>query len=157
MQKSLGCALYVRCALSVGKYGIHSHKTRHKIIVFYILIYVFLDNRWEGRRSRTEWYHEIPEFYLLLTPFLIQFWFVIVMFKFLNLVTFCGFITILSNTLVMWFDITHSVNLLLNKSLYWNLIIVSAFSSHSCFHPKMTGVNTDQKLMCPIQLQPLLV
>lgn len=105
---------------------------------------MFLDGGWEGRRSWTEWYHDVPEFYLLVTSLWIWCWFVTVLFKFLNLVTFCGFITILSNALITWFDILYAVNLLLNKSHYCNLIItVPAYASHSCFHPKMTGINTD--------------
>jgi hypothetical protein len=53
----------------------HSYKTTGKIMVSYILIFKFLENRVEGKRPWTEWKQDFPEFNLFLISSWMKFWF----------------------------------------------------------------------------------
>jgi hypothetical protein len=60
--------------LNVSDQDSHPYRTTGKIIVLYILTFIFVDNRREA----------LPEFILLLIFFWIKFWFVTVIPKYLN-------------------------------------------------------------------------
>jgi hypothetical protein len=54
----------------------HPYKTKGKIMVLYILIYLVLVRKWEDKRLWREWYQVFPKFNLLLISSWIPFWFV---------------------------------------------------------------------------------
>jgi hypothetical protein len=68
----------------------HTYKTTGTIIVLHILIFMFLDSRWEDKRFRTEWLQALPEYSLLLISSWIKFWLVTVVAKYLNCRMFKG-------------------------------------------------------------------
>jgi hypothetical protein len=73
--------------LSVRYKVLRTYRTKGKIIISYILIFTFLDNRREDKKLWTEWYQALLEFSLLLISSLITFLFVTVISKYLNCVT----------------------------------------------------------------------
>jgi hypothetical protein len=75
-------------SLSVRDQVSHSYRIAGKIVVSCILIFKFLDSRWEDKRFWTEWYQALPEFGLLLMSSWMKFWFVTVVPKYLNRSTF---------------------------------------------------------------------
>jgi hypothetical protein len=65
----------------------HTYRTTGKITVLYILMFIFLHSRQEGKRLFwTEWQQAIPKFNLLIS-YWIKFWFVNVP-KYFNSATF---------------------------------------------------------------------
>jgi hypothetical protein len=50
------------------------HKTTLKIIVSYILIFMFLDSRREDKKFWTEWQQALHEFHVVLISSRIKFW-----------------------------------------------------------------------------------
>jgi hypothetical protein len=58
-----------------------------KIIVLYILVYMFLDSGRDHSRVCTKWKRALPEFNLLLISLWIQFWFVGIIPMYLNFAT----------------------------------------------------------------------
>jgi hypothetical protein len=57
----------------------------------YILIFVFLDSRWEGKRFWTEWQQALLKFNLLLISSWIKFWIVTVIPKHLDYAVFLNY------------------------------------------------------------------
>jgi len=97
-------------------------RTVGEITLFYVLISTFLDRRWEDKRLRIERWQAFLEFNLLVMSSWMQFWFVAVVPKYLNFVTFMK-------------DSLARVNLWFFPSFWWwdiqiNLIF-SAFTSRS--------------------------
>jgi hypothetical protein len=68
----------------------HPYKTTGKIIVLYILIFIFLEGKREDKIICTEWYEAFPEFNLFLISSEMLFWFVRVVHKYMNLQQFQG-------------------------------------------------------------------
>jgi hypothetical protein len=66
----------------------HPYKTKGKITVLCILIFTFLDSRWEDRMFWTQRRQALPEFNLTLISLWIKFWSVTVVPKYLNFATF---------------------------------------------------------------------
>jgi hypothetical protein len=57
--------LCLHSSLNVTDKISHPHRTTGKIIVLYILTFMFLDSRQEDKRFWTEWQQATPEFFLI--------------------------------------------------------------------------------------------
>ena len=68
--------LSLHSSLSVNDQVSHPYKTTEKIIVLYILIFIFLGSKLETKRFCTKWYQAFPDLNLLLISSWIEFWFV---------------------------------------------------------------------------------
>jgi hypothetical protein len=64
----------LRSSLDVRDQVSHPYKTTGRIIVLYILTFMFLDSRLEDERLWTQWQQTFPEFSLLLVSLCMQFW-----------------------------------------------------------------------------------
>ena len=62
----------------------HPYKTWDKIIVLYILIFIFLGIKLQGKRFCTKWWQAFHDFNLFSISSRIEFWFVRVVTKFLS-------------------------------------------------------------------------
>ena len=74
-------------SLNVSDQVSHPYKTG-KIIVMYILIFMFLVSQLEDVRFCTQWQQAFPDFILLVISCWMEFWFVRVVPKYLNCSTF---------------------------------------------------------------------
>jgi hypothetical protein len=74
-----------RSSLDVCDQVSHPYRTTRKITVLYILIFKFSDSKLEDKRFSVQWKQAFPKFNLLLTSSWIEFWFVKVVPKYLNL------------------------------------------------------------------------
>ena len=76
--------LSIRYSLNVRDQFSHRYR-KDKITVLYVLIFIFLDRKLEHKRFCTEWYQAFPDFNLPLISSWIEFWFVKIFPKYLNL------------------------------------------------------------------------
>jgi hypothetical protein len=81
-----GSSLIVRDQVS------HLDRTKGKIIVFYNLAFMSVDRRWEDKMFWTEQQEALHDFSLLLISNWIKIWFVTVMPKYLNCITFSKYL-----------------------------------------------------------------
>ena len=76
--------LSLRSSLSVNGRVSHAYKITDKLIVLYILIFIFSDSKLEHTRFCTEWYQVFLYFNLFLISSWIEFWYVRVVNKYLD-------------------------------------------------------------------------
>jgi len=62
--------LSLRSSLNVSDLVSHPYKTTVKIIILYVLIFIFLDNKLEDKTFCTEWYQAFPDLNVLLTSWI---------------------------------------------------------------------------------------
>ena len=112
--------LSLRSSLNVSDQVSHSHKTKGKIIVLYILIIKFLDSKMADIRFCTEWQQALPDCNLLLISSWIEFWSVKAVPKYLNYSTFA---MELLSMFILWL---HPAFWSQDMTMYW---VFSVFTS----------------------------
>ena len=74
--------LSLRSSLNLSDYVSHPYNTKGKIIVLYIVLFMFLNSKLENKRFCTEWQQAFPDFSLPLMSSWTEFWFVKVVPKY---------------------------------------------------------------------------